>query len=221
MSNAPLWDAYAQRVLQFSFRPETFWVISDTHFDHQNIVKYAARPANHNELMLDAWERLVQPDHSILHLGDVLFRPAHNVYLDRIKTLPGRWRGLVPGNHDHKRQLLEDIGFDDSRLLAPSHKNKMQGGYYLTVIDGVRVALSHAPLYLDQDWEINVHGHIHVGGYPEHYHATGKAYINVCAEVLDYQPVLLTDVLEGRAGQRIQDAPVSNADERLMDMIRE
>ena len=60
------------------------WVISDTHFNHEAILTfkdYAGKPprngfidADHmNEMMLDNWASVVQPNDTVIHCGDVLF----------------------------------------------------------------------------------------------------------------------------------------------------
>ena len=46
------------------------WIISDTHFFHENIRRYCNRPENWQELIIKNWNDLVSPDETILHLGD-------------------------------------------------------------------------------------------------------------------------------------------------------
>jgi calcineurin-like phosphoesterase family protein len=46
------------------------WIISDTHFLHENIGRYCSRPDNWQELITKNWNDLVSPDETILHLGD-------------------------------------------------------------------------------------------------------------------------------------------------------
>ena len=74
------------------------WIISDTHFFHENIGKYCSRPDNWQELIIKNWNDLVSPDETILHLGDFALGNKTNFDL-----LTGMLRGrlfLIQGNHD-------------------------------------------------------------------------------------------------------------------------
>lgn len=196
------------------------FVISDTHFDHANIVQFCSRPTDHNERMFDNWNRTVEPDDIVLHLGDVLFRPNSNAYLHRIRSLNGK-RYMIRGNHDHKKDAYyEDLGFTVLPLRDPSDKNAMQGDVLIADFEGKRVAFSHVPCFLYENWDVNIHGHIHNGGYPTHVKAMEKDHRNVSVEVLGYYPALLTDVMNGAAYESVTDAPTNDLDERLNDMKR-
>ena len=59
------------------------WVISDTHFDHANILNFTdavGKPTRNfadveamNEHMIERWNSVVKPGDKVYHLGDVLF----------------------------------------------------------------------------------------------------------------------------------------------------
>ena len=74
------------------------WIISDTHFFHENIGKYCSRPDNWQELIVKNWNDLVSPDETVLHLGDFALGNKTNFDL-----LTGMLKGrlfLIQGNHD-------------------------------------------------------------------------------------------------------------------------
>lgn len=74
------------------------WIISDTHFFHENIGRYCSRPENWQELIITNWNDLVSPDETVLHLGDFALGNKTNFDL-----LTGMLKGrlfLIQGNHD-------------------------------------------------------------------------------------------------------------------------
>ncbi|MFT4136635.1 metallophosphoesterase [Microbacterium sp.] len=103
------------------------FVTSDHHFGHARIIELAERPfsslAAMNGELIAAWNRVVGPGDTVLHLGDLALG-------DRAESIPltaalNGWKLLVPGNHDtissvyrcsaaHKQQtrdLLDQCGW--------------------------------------------------------------------------------------------------------------
>ena len=87
------------------------WVISDTHFDHANILTFTDKvgkqtrnfdDVNHmNEHMIDRWNSVVKPGDKVYHLGDVLFGTRKEEWMNKnFPRLNGQKR-LVVGNHDN------------------------------------------------------------------------------------------------------------------------
>lgn len=154
----------------------TIWLISDTHFGHENIIGYCGRPfanaAEMDEAMVERWNRVVRPTDKVYHLGDVAMRKLH---LAIVKRLHGKKR-LVRGNHDI---------FDTKDYLAAGFQEVL----------GVRVLanvlFSHFPVHPESLGRYlgNVHGHIHEKPSP-----AGK-YLNVSVERIGYTPITLEDVV--------------------------
>ena len=50
---------------------------SDTHFGHNNIIKFCKRPwkttEEMNEALIERWNSVVKPDDIVFHLGDFAF----------------------------------------------------------------------------------------------------------------------------------------------------
>jgi calcineurin-like phosphoesterase family protein len=97
--------------------PRPHWVISDTHFGHENILEYcpwrltwACSLAEHDAALIAAWQACVQPDDWVLHLGDFCLGPRENIAHIR-RLLPGHII-LVRGNHDRSRAAMSAAGFD-------------------------------------------------------------------------------------------------------------
>lgn len=179
--------------------PDT-WLISDTHWKHENIIAFCNRPADCDALMVVNWHRLVQPTDEILHLGDLALGVGRGwgVYEILLATLTGK-KFLLKGNHDKNRAAFyRSVGFellDSSALhLASTVDSTIKRTRVLrqTVL-GRRLALSHVPLRDDGSWDVNLHGHLHnVRCLP------APKWLNLSVEVRDYQPVRLGALLSDR-----------------------
>lgn len=81
---------------------ENIYFTSDTHFNHNKIIEYCHRPFNDveemNEVIIANWNRVVQPEDHVFHLGDFAMGGVDewNAILDR---LSGKIH-LILGNHD-------------------------------------------------------------------------------------------------------------------------
>lgn len=161
------------------------WIVSDTHFGHNNIIRYCNRPEDHDELMVANWNAAVSDGEDVLHLGDLIFRSSQSV--SYIRHLNGR-KFLIKGNHDKQKDVwYEDQGFH----IAPQ---KMFFNW-----NGKQVLFTHRPEIEFMDWSINIHGHIHNNGYHVEYDGVmdlARDYRNVSVEVMDYKPARLRDILE-------------------------
>lgn len=80
------------------------WFTSDTHFGHQNIMKFEpeSRPFSSteemDEVLIERWNSVVKPRDIVYHLGDAImgdFRAG----VEKMQRLNGQLI-LVPGNHD-------------------------------------------------------------------------------------------------------------------------
>lgn len=172
------------------------WLISDTHFFHDGIIKLTGRNKHSMDDFLAAWKELIKPEDEVLHLGDIFMgRGSTNKAKSLLPGLSGK-KFFIRGNHDHESTAWYSLyGFTevgkDSRL------------YYEW--EGKRVLFSHYPDCHNYDWDINIHGHIHDGGYAP---GTPKLdYRNICFEI-NNRPIRLREVLEGKAFQsRLQASP--------------
>lgn len=140
---------------------------SDTHFGHENIIKFCNRPfANAqemNEALINNWNRVVGPDDTIFHLGDFAFGGSYlwNNMLDRLN---GHIH-LIIGNHDRKNLRQGYIQKFDS--ISPQLQIN---------INGRSVYLNHYPFLCyggsyrgDKDAVWQLFGHVHSGPF-----STGK-----------------------------------------------
>lgn len=154
---------------------ETFF-IADTHFGHINALEFRSQfdtIEQHDEHIIDRWNRTVRPQDIVYHLGDVVMNRR---CIPTVGRLNGHKR-LVRGNHDLFN--LKD--------WLPYFENVM----------GVRVfekhgfVCSHIPLHPEsvKRWGFNVHGHLHSNALEDPH------YLCVSCEQVDYTPVALPDIL--------------------------
>lgn len=161
------------------------WVITDTHFFHTNMIEICDRPMNCDKIMVENWMKLVQPEDTILHLGDIFMGPGAKEKAEELLPKLSGHKQMILGNHDRQTYLwYEKMGFEV--IKQPDfHWEK----------NGKRVRISHYPETIDKNWSINIHGHIHNNGY-----APGtpyeRDYRNISVEVVGYRPWRLRDILE-------------------------
>jgi len=158
-----------------------YWFISDTHFFHNNIIRYCNRPFSSveemNETLVDNWNSVVKPGDLVYHLGDVVmgsFSHSHFAYL--WARLNGRKR-LIVGNHDDIPYLSKGAFFEKVMLWR--------------VWDDKNLVFSHIPLHEESihRGRINIHGHTHDKGSPK------GPYKSVCVELNNYTPVNLEELV--------------------------
>jgi calcineurin-like phosphoesterase family protein len=181
------------------------WLISDTHFDHANILTFRggdgelirgdrfASVEQMNQEMYDHWAETVAPGDIVYHLGDVMMGEKEST-VETIRKLPGRKR-LIVGNHD-------DIPF----LVGTGIFQKVQ---MWRMFPELGVLLSHVPIHRESKLRLlnrkgkypedavelyNIHGHIHQWDPPE-----GR-YFNVCVEKTDYRPINLEELTNRLTG---------------------
>lgn len=159
------------------------WVISDTHFNHSNIIKFCNRPFDNvrhmDEAMVERWNSVVKPQDKIYHLGDVYMKASKGYIENILHRLNGHKR-LVLGNHDNGKDQVLQRYFEkiDVWRMFPEF------GLLLT-----HVPVHHQTL-TSKDLK-NVHGHTHNNGEPiEH----KKSYKCVCVEHIDYTPIHIEEL---------------------------
>lgn len=156
------------------------WIISDTHFGHENILNFKREDESPlrafesveemDENLVSRWNSVVRPQDHVYHLGDVAMRRQ---CISTVARCHGHKR-LVRGNHDVYKTKDYLPYFDEI--------------YGIRVLDNI--IFTHIPIHplsLGR-FKANVHGHIHANKSPE------GAYYNVSVEAIDYTPISLEDL---------------------------
>ena len=177
------------------------FVMSDTQFGHDNTwAKFKnadgspLRPFTSseemNETMVDNWNRVVNSNDTVYHLGDVVIAKRN---LETVKRLNGR-KILIMGNHDiFKNHEYVEAGFESLHS-------------YKVFVD--KWILSHVPLHPDcvgERFRANVHGHLHGNRIMQQSAKTfdkndawsefgtvtkiDPRYFSVCVEQINYTPM--------------------------------
>lgn len=135
------------------------WFTSDTHFCHDNIIRFCGRPYSDvkemNKALVDKWNKMIKPDDIVYHLGDFCFGGSSN-WEWVIKHLNGHIH-LIVGNHDVKNlrqgymQYFESVSFQKQ-----------------IIIEGRAIYLNHYPFLTyggiyrkDSDKVWQLFGHVH------------------------------------------------------------
>lgn len=160
------------------------WVVSDTHFNHTNIIDYCNRPFNNSkemdEKMIDNWNGVVKDGDIVYHLGDVYFGVEGR---DSVSKLKGRKR-LILGNHDNGKDVFLHKTFQKIAVwrMFPEF------GLLLTHVPVHQSSLKRfeADKYVES--LVNVHGHIHQTPAPSPLHR------NVSVEQINYTPIHIEEL---------------------------
>ena len=75
--------------------------VSDTHFGHENIIRFCNRPflnvEEMNEVLIENWNKIVPEDGTVFHLGDFALGGS-NIWNEVLPCLNGQIY-LILGNH--------------------------------------------------------------------------------------------------------------------------
>jgi calcineurin-like phosphoesterase family protein len=170
------------------------WVISDTHFNHANILNFTDYSGNKvrpfasveemNETMIERWNEVVKPCDKIYHLGDVFFGSKDWIE-NNWSRLNGKKR-LIVGNHDDIPYIVEQRMFEKVDMWR--------------MFTEFNILMTHVPVHNSTLYEKrfkksdvmlpmkNVHGHIHSNASP------AGPYHCVCVEQIDYRPINIEEL---------------------------
>lgn len=168
-----------------------YWLISDTHFLHQNIITYCQRPFQDvddmTEVLIERWNSVVKKGDYVYHLGDFFMGCPTNAREDSkrdwiLSRLNGRIT-LILGNHDDVSYLSGKKRFHEITLWKPWNNN----------IGKQPMLFTHVPIHKDSIMfghpkALNIHGHTHNWGSPE------GPYKSVCVELTNFTPVNIEEI---------------------------
>ena len=136
------------------------YFISDTHFFHENVIRFDKRPFTSveemNAKMRDWWNNTVSEKDRVYILGDFIWlSPSDPEYIKFTKSLNGK-KVLIKGNHDNVEKFSSELKncFEDIKSRKEIKLNKK------------RIIMDHYPLMMYRnDTDANVfhfHCHTHI-----------------------------------------------------------
>ena len=149
--------------------------ISDTHFGHHNMaIKRGFKcVADHDNHIVDQWNKVVNKKDTTYLLGDVTMEKANYLILNRLNGI----KHIVLGNHDEGQHTKH----------MQNYVNKIAGMIKYKKI----CILTHCPIHPCEmgRFKYNIHGHVHENSLDDF------RYINVSCEVINYTPKLLNELI--------------------------
>jgi calcineurin-like phosphoesterase family protein len=180
------------------------FAISDTHFFHDNIIKYCSRPFTNsdemNAVMIQNWNKVVSPNDEVYVVGDfaLVKGQSHEEKLQRLNNLSMQLNGkkhLIYGNHDY---------FTPEEYLIYGGFEEVGHGYIEVLLNNHWFTMCH---YQMTSWNSSHHGSMHLFGHehwrqqyePKHsmyeeMHWSERKF-NVCADANKFTPVDINDII--------------------------
>jgi calcineurin-like phosphoesterase family protein len=161
--------------------------ISDLHLGHKNMAlrRGFSSPEEMNEHIITQWNLFVGKHDVVYILGDITMEKKS--FYPLLARMKGR-KIVILGNHDYKNHVPELLKYVDN-VAGMIHHVKS-------------VILTHCPIHpseLVRRFKYNIHGHVHLKSLED------ERYINVCCEVIDYAPKLLSELIDVTKLKTIED----------------
>ena len=159
---------------------EKIFMIADTHFGDENIIKFEGRPFKSvkemNQTMIENWNSVVSDEDTVFVLGDFISDASCLPIIDNLK---GHIK-LILGNHDIP--FVKDL------------KNKGIEIYEYPIVLNNFWILSHEPMYVSENSPYaNIFGHIHNN--PMYLTVSSRSYC-VSIERNGYKPICFDYIKE-------------------------
>lgn len=184
------------------------WFTSDTHFNHENIIKYSSRPFADLEAMTEVlvgnWNAVVRPEDTVYHLGDfaLSWGSKHRELIDSLLSRLAGQKWLIVGNHD-RDEVTKNPRWNS---VKPYHEIKIDlGGAHKQ-----RIVMCHYSL---RTWN-----QMHRGAWMLYGHSHGSLTdiggktIDVGVDVHGYKPISIEAVKEF-----MDDRPVVECDHHSVE----
>lgn len=196
----------------------SLYLISDTHFDHGNIIEYCDRPfesaSQMDNEMRERWNDRVGYEDTVLFGGDLAMARSERA-IDYSRELNGNLV-LLDGNHDDIDASEAPFPVFKSYFFTYTYDGKEYEFYYTHWPVGTdhhgknnHPHWSEPPKWFD-GWYL--HGHVHnndVDNFP--FVNPENQYVNLSVELLNYTPIEIEELIqileEGERFETVGDVP--------------
>jgi calcineurin-like phosphoesterase family protein len=173
---------------------------ADTHFDHNNIIKYCNRPFSTvddmNMAMVHAWNSKIGADDFVYHLGDVTLGDVYS-FAVWMYQLNGNIR-IIPGSHD-RGWIGKFKDTDRIKIIDPLVSISFPG---IAGTDKLSVTMCH---YSMRVWNKSHYGSYHLFGHSHgNLHGIGRS-MDVGVDTNNFYPYSLVDI-----HNLLKDIPIHN-----------
>jgi calcineurin-like phosphoesterase family protein len=186
-----------------SFKSDEVVFISDTHFSHDNIIKYCNRPfKNSMDMNPVLWEGMLEADRAgktIIHTGDFIFH--HNVTI--IPEFKNKDKHIIVlGNHDKPEWIKRYYPKVFGTILGTTDTWRTHA--FQIVVDSTPILLSHEPQQQLKGCGYNIYGHHHNNMFkdPSYFMREyewvfdSSQHLNVSVELTNYKPVSFQEAIQ-------------------------
>lgn len=159
------------------------WITADTHFNHKNIIEYCNRPFKNidemNETIIENWNKFINKDDVIFHLGDVGFGK-----FEQLKPIIDKLNGkkyLIQGNHDRlNKNYYRELGFE---WIKSKH---------IMILSEIKLILLHRPPL----WNNNIdNSFLYIYGHTHGKSSNTKNKIDIGTDTNNFKPYNMTDLI--------------------------
>lgn len=205
--------------------PEKVFLISDTHFNHKNILEYEPERqiylnshSSFEDFVVEKWNEIVSDEDFVLHLGDFLFY-SPEIFFEKYQ-LKGKIL-LIPGNHDRNKNLkflkekiflvligiyiLENNRENYSFKQIPLEENIKVNGIIAT-FKSKKILFSHYPVYEYDRFDLEKIKHLrnffekyncnfNIHGHVHNKPEVHNELLNVSVERIGFSPKKLSEIL--------------------------
>lgn len=142
------------------------WYTSDLHFHHKNVVKFTDRGVattqeNHDEWLIELWNKIVVKGNIVYHLGDFSFARNYEDIAEVVQSLNGQ-KIFIKGNHDRSEHLTQLV--KDGLIVSWHHYKEIK-------IANTKTCLFHFPI---SSWNGQGRGTWHLHGHSHGNHTDGR-----------------------------------------------
>jgi calcineurin-like phosphoesterase family protein len=164
------------------------WFMSDTHFNHEAILRAHNRPfksvVDMDETMLENINRVVKETDTLYHLGDFCLGSVENGIKFR-KRIKCDHVYLIYGNHDEKNRAFKEFrkAFGNGKCHDILEIRR----------DGRLYVMCHYPILYPHHWDKGawvLHGHMHGEGMVN----PVVPSVDVGVDIWNYHPISMEDI---------------------------